>query len=356
MVVVAGLRAAAPFLVPLVLALFLTTITLPLLQALRRLRIPTPAAVLLVVLATFGFMGLVGLVGYVSLDQIGAVLPLYVDRIAALEHGLLETVEGWGLPVPNDVYAVLLAEPARILDLMGGVVRGAASLLSYTAIVALYVVFMLLEATGFPGRLRMAIGSVDADFRRYARAVRHIQRYLAIKTMISLVTGALVALWLWVVGIDFPLLWGAIAFLLNYVPNVGSLVAAAPAVAFALLQLGPGAALLSAVGYLVINIGLGNLLEPQLMGRGFGLSTLVVVVSLVFWGWLWGPVGMILSVPLTVILRIALEHTQDLRWLARLLGGETPPTLASPASAPAGAGAAGEQESGGPDLPLHHPA
>lgn len=329
-IVIAGLRAGAPFLVPLVLAVFLAVINLPVLQALRRLRIPTPVAVVMVVLLTFGFLGLVGLIGAASLSEIRAALPLYVDRIQSLEHALLGNLEAWGVPVPADVYAAALGEPDRVVELASGLVRGAASLLSYTAIVAIYVVFMLLEASGFPARIRHIIGRGDADLSRYSRAVHDVQRYLAIKTMISLGTGVLVALWLWIIGVDFPLLWGAIAFLLNYIPNVGSLIAAAPAVLFALLQLGFGGAALTAAGYLAVNVGMGNVLEPQMMGRGFGLSTLVVVVSLVFWGWLWGPIGMLLSVPLTMIVRIGLEHSDDLRWLATLLGGE-------PAAAPAGA-------------------
>lgn len=346
-IVVAGLRAAAPFLVPLVLALFLAVINLPVLQRLRRVGVPTPAAVLAVVLLTFGFLGLLGLIGFASLSEIRGSLPLYVNRFQAFEHSLLDVLESWGVPVPGDVYAVVLSEPSRIMDLAGGVVRGAANLLSYTGIVALYVIFMLLEGAGFPDRLRATIGRGDADLSRYARAIREIQRYLAIKTIIGLATGGLIALWLWIIGVDFPLLWGAIAFLLNYIPNVGSLVAAAPAVLFALLQVGPGSAALATAGYLAVNVVLGNVIEPQVMGRGFGLSTLVVVISLVFWGWLWGPIGMLLSVPLTVVMRIALEHTPDLAWLAKLLGGVPHPQAAT-------TGAGGATVEAGPAHPAPH--
>lgn len=346
-IVVAGLHAAASLLVPLVLAVFLAVINLPVLQGLRRLRVPTPIAVLAVVLLTFGFLGLVGLVGFASLTEIRGSLPLYIDRLQALEHSLLDSLEERGVPVPSDVYAAVLTEPSRILDLAGGLVRGAANLLSYTAIVILYVVFMLLEAAGFPARLRDTLGRVDADLSRYTQAIHDVQRYLLIKTLISLATGGLIALWLWIIGVDFPLLWGAIAFLLNYIPNVGSLVAAAPAVLFALLQLGPGPAALAAAGYLAVNVVFGNVVEPQAMGRGFGLSTLVVIISLVFWGWLWGPVGMLLSVPLTVIVRIALEHTPDLIWLAKLLGGEPHAPAAAAGAAPVAPAGTGARESAG---------
>jgi AI-2 transport protein TqsA len=338
-ILVAGLRAAAPILVPLVLAVFITVINFPLLQWLRRMRVPTPLAVVVVVLLTFSFLGLVVLVGSASLSDIRTVLPVYMDRIRELEYSLLAGLDARGVPVPDGFYTTMFSEPDRLLDLMGGVVARAAGFLSAAAIVILFTIFMLSEATGFPTKIRAAIGRTDVDLSRFGGAVRDIQRYLAIKTIISLATGTLIAVWLTIIGVDFPVLWGMLAFMLNFVPNVGSLIAAIPAILFAILQLGPWSAALAAGGYLTVNIALGNLVEPHLMGRRFGLSTLVVVVSLVFWGWLWGPVGMLLSVPLTVVLRIALEYTDDLRWLAVLLSNEPRPVtgpLAQPGADPDG--------------------
>jgi AI-2 transport protein TqsA len=364
-VLVAGLRAAAPILVPLVLALFITVINFPLLQGLRRLRVPTPIAVLCVVLLTFSFVGLVVMVGTASLSDVGTVLPVYLERLRELELAALLALESRGVPVPEGFYNTIfqpdrllgLLEPERLLGLVGGVVGRAAGFFAWTAIVLLFTIFMLSEATGFPTKLRAAIGRSDVDLSRLGGAVRDIQRYLAIKTAISLTTGALVALWLWFLGVDFPILWGMLAFLFNYVPNVGSLIAAVPAVLFATLQLGPWSGVLAATGYLVVNIGLGNLVEPHLMGRRFGLSTLVVVVSLVFWGWVWGPVGMLLSVPLTVVVRIGLEYTDDLRWLAQILSNQSAP-ITDPAGAGVAAGApvAGDRPALTAGIEAAHPA
>jgi AI-2 transport protein TqsA len=336
-VLVAGLRAAAPVLVPLVLAMFITVINFPLLQWLRRMRVPTGAAVLLVVLLTFSFLGLVVLVGSASLTDVRTILPLYFERVREFEHWLFAALDARGVPVPDGFYTSMFSEPERVMELLGGFVVRAAGFISSAAIVILFTIFMLSEATGFPAKLRAAIGRGDADLSRFAGAVIDIQRYLAIKTAISLTTGSLIALWLWIIGVDFPVLWGMLAFLLNFVPNVGSLIAAIPAVLFAALQLGPWSAALAAAGYITVNIALGNLVEPHLMGRRFGLSTLVVIISLVFWGWLWGPVGMLLSVPLTVVVRIGLEYTDDLRWVAVLLGNQADPipVTAEPATAEA---------------------
>ena len=147
-----------------------------------------------------------------------------------------------------------------------------------------------------------------------------MRRYLAIKSLMSLGTGAAVWLWLTILGVDYPVLWGLLAFLLNYVPNIGSIIAAVPAVLLALVQLGPAEAAWAAAGYLAVNVLFGNVLEPRFMGRGVGLSALVVFLSLVFWGWVLGPVGMFLSVPLTITAKIALAASDETRWAAVLLG------------------------------------
>ena len=151
-----------------------------------------------------------------------------------------------------------------------------------------------------------------------------VQNYLAIKTAVSVFTGVLVGIWVWALGLDLPLLWGLVAFIFNYIPNLGSILAAVPAVLLALVQFGPGRAAVVASGYLAINLVFGNDVEPMMLGRRLGLSTLVVFMSRVFWGWVWGPVGMLLSVPLTMMLKIAMENTEDLRWVAVMLDKNTP--------------------------------
>ena len=205
------------------------------------------------------------------------------------------------------------------MDLVGGTLRAVAAVAQNTFLVILTMVFILAEAAGFSRKLRAAFGPRSDHLERFGVMARQIQRYLAIKTLISLATGILVGLWVSVLGLGFPLLWGLVAFIFNYIPNLGSILAAIPPVLLALVQFGPGRAAVVALGYLVINISLANFLEPYLMGRRLGLSTLVVVLSLIFWGWVWGPVGMLLSVPLTVIVKIALENTEDFRWVAVLL-------------------------------------
>jgi predicted PurR-regulated permease PerM len=139
------------------------------------------------------------------------------------------------------------------------------------------------------------------------------------KTAISAATGLLIGAWVAILGLDFALTWGVLAFLLNFIPSIGSIIAAVPAVLLALVQLGVAKAILVAAAFVVVNVVLGNVVEPQLMGRTLGMSTLVIFLSLVFWGWLWGPVGMFLSVPLTMILKIGMENSRDLKQVAIML-------------------------------------
>jgi predicted PurR-regulated permease PerM len=186
-------------------------------------------------------------------------------------------------------------------------------------LVILTLVFMLLEAVGLPIKMLVAFGSKEGDPNRFAGVTTEVQQYLLIKTGMSLATGVVIAIWLSILGLDFAIVWGLLAFLLNYIPTLGSIIASVPAILLALVQLGPTRALAVAIGFLLVNLVFGNIVEPHLMGRRLGLSTLVVFLSLVFWGWVLGPMGMLLSVPLTMIVKILLENSSDLKWVAVML-------------------------------------
>jgi AI-2 transport protein TqsA len=184
---------------------------------------------------------------------------------------------------------------------------------------------MLSEATVFPDKFRSLSRSSGEQDDRLEKIVSEVQTYLVIKTVISLATGAILGLWAYFWGLDFPVLLGLAAFLLNYIPTVGSMIAAIPAVLLSIILYGSiGHALIVMSGYVLVNMVFGNILEPNLMGRRLGLSTLVVMLSLLFWGWAWGPLGALLSVPLTVMVKIWLENTVDLRWVAILLDKSAP--------------------------------
>lgn len=316
-VIVAGLRAAADLLVPFLVAVFIALISLPLLNLLQRWRVPTPIAVLLTVATVIAFIwvGLSLLGG--SIRDFTEAAPRYQVRLQALAVDGLEWLRGHGIDLSRELVNELI-NPGVAIDLVTGTLRGVAAVLSRTFIVLLVVVLILFEAAGFPRKFEAAFGKREAS-ERYHRIREDVQRYIGIKTLVSMVTGVLAGSAMAMLGIDFPVLWGVLAFALNYIPNLGSILAAIPPVLLAIVQYGPGRAIAVAAVFVTINITLGNFTEPYLLGRRLGLSTLVVVLSLVFWGWVWGPIGMLLSVPLTMIIKIMLEHTEDMRWVAVLL-------------------------------------
>jgi predicted PurR-regulated permease PerM len=206
------------------------------------------------------------------------------------------------------------------MNLAAGLLTSIGGLLTNAFLIVLTLVFILLEAWSFPEKVRRAFGSAEVTLNRFEEFASKLNRYVAIKTAMSLATGLTVGIWVTIMGVDWAILWGLLAFLLNYIPNLGSIFAAVPAVLLALIQHGVGRAAIVIVGYLVINIVISNLLEPRFMGRGLGLSTLAVFSSLVIWAWIFGPVGMLMAVPLTITLKIAFEGGSQTRWIGVLLG------------------------------------
>jgi predicted PurR-regulated permease PerM len=327
-VVVAGLKAAAPILVPFALALFLAVVSMPVMFGLRMRGVPAVAAIGLTVLLDLVLFGLVVLLAANSVGNLNEKLPRYqtaVDNLIASWTGWLRERQ-----VPEQYLEYLqferIIDPGPIFDFLGTTLGTVASLFSLGFLVALVMIFILAEATVFPYKFQALLGTERTGRVRVTRTIEEVQAYLGIKTLISLTTGLVAGLFCWAMNLDFPILLGLVAFVLNFIPTIGSIIAAVPAMVLALILHDLGWMLLVGLGYLGINTLFGNLLEPNLMGRRLGLSTLVVVLSLIFWGWVWGPIGALLSVPLTMVLKIVLENTPDLRWLAVLLD-KVPPQV-----------------------------
>jgi AI-2 transport protein TqsA len=319
-VIVAGMRMAQPLLVPLALASFLTVTSMPLLNWLRGpARIPSLLAIPMVLLLIIALLFAIGFIATNSILEIREAVPAYVERFSEIYLRVITWLLDHRVIVPGALEEVLFG-PASLMNLVTGLLRGLAGFMSMAFLVALITLFLLAEASGVPRKLRALPGQADADLHRFGQIMDEVQRYLAIKTITSLSTGMLIGLWALMIGLDFPLFWGLTAFLLNYIPTIGSLVAAVPAVLVGLLQLGPGGAMTTAAGYLVVNTVIGNLIEPAVMGRGLGLSPFVVLVALLFWGFVWGPIGMLLALPLTMVVKILLENSRQFAWVGVLMG------------------------------------
>ena len=323
-VVVAGLRAGAPILLPFFLAFFLAILSIPIMLWLQRRGVPPAIAILLAVLVDVAVLGVIVLLASQSVADFQERLPLYATRLQTLFDSWMEALQSRGVPVGEYLSDEFVSATA-IMDTVGNLLGRVAVFLSNTFIVILIMVFILAEATIFPKKFHAILGKGDDDMGRFAKITGEVLEYLAIKTLVSLATGICIGIWAWIMGLDFPILLGLIGFVLNYVPTIGSIIAAIPAVLLSLIQFGgPGSAILVASGYVAINVVFGNLIEPHLLGRRLGMSTLVVILSLIFWAWTWGPVGALLAVPMTMVVKIMLENTQDLKWIAVLLDKSAP--------------------------------
>ncbi len=318
-VVIFGLRAASGILVPVALAFILTVLSLPLLTRLRAGAVPGWLAVFVTLLVNVAVLVLLLLLVSHSANEVRLALPRYFLQLQQLVLSAEEWLLARQFPV-TDGGLIGFLNPEHVVGIVTATLRGITWTVSNGFLVILLMTFMLIEAASLPVKLRAALGDDEADLDRFAKVNSEVQKYLVIKTVVSMITGLLVGVWLWFLGVDFPLFWGLMAFLFNYVPSIGSILASIPPILLALVQHGIATALLVALGYLIVNVALGNVIEPNLMGRRLGLSTLVVILSLVFWGWVWGPVGMLLALPMTMVVKIMLENTADLRWLAILLG------------------------------------
>ena len=336
-ILIAGLQAAESVVVPFLLAVFLSMLGMPPLVWLRNRGLPNALALLIVVLGfVVALVGLGAIVGG-SVNSFRETLPQYEERIETLVESAeaqlasMEILENLDISFEFSTIVSDYINPGRVLEYSGTLISGLVGFVSNFFLVFLMIIFMLTEASGLPAKVRAALGERSGRLLQFSRVMTQVHRYLIIKTCISLVTGLVLGTWVWLVGVDFPVLWGLLAFLMNYIPNIGSILAAVPPVLLALIQPGGGLSMLLLVvaAYATVNIVMGNFLEPTLMGHRLGLSTLVVFLSLVFWGWVWGPVGMLLSVPLTMVVKILLQNSDEFRWIAVLLDKSPKPSAES---------------------------
>jgi predicted PurR-regulated permease PerM len=325
-IVVAGLRAAEAIIVPFLLSALIAMICSPPLFWMQRRGVPTSLSVLIIVIGIMVLGLIFGTVIGTSLNSFAAAAPTYQQRLQEETADLFIWLQGMGVEVSREVLSDYF-DPAKAMEMIAASLKQVGGVLTNAFLILITVVFILLEAAGLPTKLHQALSNPDESMGHFRKITENVKQYLALKTLLSLGTGFCVTFLLLFLGVDYAILWGIIAFLLNYIPNIGSIIASVPAVLLAFVQFGPGKAAIVAVGYLAINMLFGPVIEPRIMGRGLGLSTLVVFLSLVFWGWVLGPVGMLLSVVLTMIVKIALESRNDTRWIGILLGGADAPPV-----------------------------
>ncbi len=318
-IILAGMIFAKSIIVPFLLALFISIICAQPIYWLESKKVPKGMAILIVLIGILSiFLGFGYLIGG-AISSFTVNTPKYAASLDAVSDTFIQFLSGHGIKVTKDQFSDLI-EPGRILSFTAGAVNELVNLMGNAFLIFLTVLFILLELGSFPDKAR-AIFTGPAESMGYlTKIIISIRHYLGIKTLICILTSVLIYVALRIIGLDYAILWALIAGLMNYIPNIGSIIAVIPALLLALVQLGPGGAAWTLASYLAVNNILGNFIEPRIMGRGLGLSTLVVFMSLIFWGFVLGTIGMFLSVPLTISIKIVLEQNEKTRWIAILLG------------------------------------
>jgi predicted PurR-regulated permease PerM len=318
-VVALSIKWAAPVVAPFLVAACIAIAVQPIFRWVHDSRVPDFAAVVISLFVVISLLAGVAALLVVALANLSGSAAQYVSSLHQIQVQATVWLEAHHQhALAQSIFHSRL--DGLLQEATTYVVMGLPTAISAVATVLLLIVFMLLEVTTMPKRVREAMGWSSSTFSDFSRTLGEIQRYLSVKTATSAATGLCCGLWCWACGVPNPALWGLVTFALHYIPTIGSLVAAMPPVLIALTTFGLGRAGAVAAGFAVANIVIGNIIEPNALGRSLSLSPLIVLVSMFAWGWLLGPIGALLSVPLTLIAKIVLWNTSDLHWVAVLLG------------------------------------
>ncbi len=318
--VVAALKATRPISMPLAFAFFITILVHPLQQRLEK-KLPRWLSLILVLLLLCGVVGIA--VGALSLSEeiIEPKLPQYLDRLQQIATTAREWASDRGLPIPS-FNSQSGGTSDRLTEQAIGGVRSLLSVASLTVLTISLLVLLLLEVAQYRQKIQKAFASPTSD--RLISAVSNtsekLRRYLWVMTLTSLLTGALTIVWCFIVGVDLAFVWGIIGFVLNYIPTLGSIIAVIPPTLIALLFNGAGRAIATLIGLAVIQVVMGNFVDPRLQGKSLQLSPFVALFSIAFWGWVWGIPGAILGVPMTVAIILLCQEFKVTRGVAIVLG------------------------------------
>ena len=321
-IIVAGMKVAAPLVTPFILSFFIAIICVPPLFWMQKKGVPKYIALLIILsVVVVAILVIAAFVGK-SINEFTQTLPAYQHQLSNQSTKVISWLSRYKIEVPENFIKEKF-NLGVIMKVVGTSLTGITGVLTNVFMILLTVIFILVEASDISDKLKHGLKKSKNSVKKMSDIAVALNRYIALKSIFSFATGIFVAIWMLILGVDFALLWGLLAFLMNYIPTIGSIIAAIPAVLLALVQLGVGSAILVAIGFIAINMLIGNILEPRIMGKGLGLSPLVVFISMVFWGWVLGPVGMFLSAPLTMIVKIIFEAHNETKNIAFMLGNNS---------------------------------
>jgi predicted PurR-regulated permease PerM len=317
-IVLAAIRSAPQLVLPFLLAVFIFIIADAPIGWLGKKGVPGGLAIVIVTVVMLLLLFGATMVLTASIQDFSKSLPEYQAGLQSSIDNIRPGLSRIGIAMPDNGMRNLI-NPSLAMSLANTLLTSITQLLSNAVLIAMIVILMLLEASELSTKIDIIRSDEGQSRANIARFIRNTKQYMAIKTAICLAEGILITIGMTMLGVNNAILWGFLTFILNFIPTIGLILAAIPPVLLAWLQLGTSSALYAALCFLAVNIVVGNIIEPRVMGRGMGLSTLVIFLSLVFWGWLLGPVGMVLSVPLTMLAKFWAETDESTRWIAILL-------------------------------------
>ena len=312
----AALKEASSIVNMILLAMLLTAVSMAPLEWMKKKGVPSALAIILIIISVIILAGLTGLIIGSTANSFMDKLPFYQQKFNEVWNQLFKWLIEKGL-VQADQNPLDQINPGKLLPIAGSFFAGFGSALGSMIIVFIFFIFMIFEADSFSKKMQYI--SPDSSARTEL-TIKRLRRYFGIKFITSLATGVSISIALLILGIDFPILWGFLAFVLNFIPSIGSFIAAIPALILAFILNGPWGVLTTGIVYFVINTIIGNVIEPQLMGKNLGISPLIVFISMIFFGFILGPVGMLIATPLTIVIKILLDSRPVTRNLGIMLG------------------------------------
>lgn len=320
-IIIAGIIYAQSFINSMLLAIFLSIVCAQPIIWMKKRKVPSGVAILIVLLGIVGiFIGFADIIGN-SVSSFSEDAHIYEQRVEQIWMSVIHFFNERGIEISTDRLTEIIA-PGKVMGYTAGALSQLGGVMGNTFTIFFLMLFLLMELDSFSIKARAIALNTNVSVDYFNTIGKNIRHYLSIKTVTSLLTGFVIWIGLLIVGVDYAIIWALVAFLLNFIPNIGSILAAVPAVLFALIQLGAGGAFWTIIVFLSVNMIVGNLVEPKIMGKGLGLSTFVVFVALIFWGFVLGTVGMFLSVPLTMAIKIMLEQKPGTKWISVILGTE----------------------------------
>jgi len=313
---------------PLFIALILSYIFEPLLKLMRRIKIPKFVAIFLVLIITFIFFYLVGLIIYSNVDAFKVEFPKYQEKFNKLYLSIIGFFKIPHAEVQqyySEIDWAALLEKLSLPSILSSSVGTFFNFLANLFLILLFTVYIMLGREHFITNIGKAFPGERSEtiYRVMDNINKGVQKYFFAKALISLGTGFLAAIVLLIFGVDFAWIWGLLTFLLNFIPNIGSVVATFPPILVAIFQFeGFFPAIWIGIFLISLQIVMGNVVEPLIMGKSLNMSPLVIIISLIFWGFIWGPIGMILAVPISSIIQIICSNIDSLKPISILIADE----------------------------------